>query len=174
MALFKLLWLENLILNKLPAGEEVQIMSFSRSKIGPKLEVRKQPPQKMPWTTFFLSAISFFLRHTWSMMSRAKLGVYSCPSLHISENQEYGQDPRHQFCPKILQSQCTVPHSFHFFLLHFFSFFSFSFFSLFWFFWFDFFFTRVSLFFYTTWGHPYLHRTRVPTWLVLQSKWPIK
>ena len=60
IAWFMATWLENLILNNLPAGEEVQIMPFSRSKIGPKLEVRKQPPQKMPWTTFLLSTISFF------------------------------------------------------------------------------------------------------------------
>ena len=41
ISLFKLLCLENLILNKLPTGEEVQIIPFSRLKVGPKLEVRK-------------------------------------------------------------------------------------------------------------------------------------
>ena len=69
--------LENLILNNLPVGEKVQIMPFSRSKIGPKLEVREQPPWKSSLSHFLLSAISFFFfRHTWSMMSRTKLGVY--------------------------------------------------------------------------------------------------
>ena len=34
----------NLILNNLPAGGEVQIMTFSNSKIGSKLKGRKRPP----------------------------------------------------------------------------------------------------------------------------------
>ena len=84
-------WLENLILNSLPAGGEVQIMTFSRSKIGPKLKGRKQPPRKSSWTTFLLFAISFFLRQTWSIVAQKKWGVYrifiQVPSFSFSRNE---------------------------------------------------------------------------------------
>ena len=100
IAWFMATWLINLILDNLPVGEEVQIMTFCRSKICLKLKGREQPLWKSSWATFFFPR-QFFFRHTWSMMSRTKLGVYSCPSLHISENQEEGKDPRQQFCPKI-------------------------------------------------------------------------
>ena len=33
--------------------------------------------------------------------TRTKMGDYSCPSLHITENQGQGKDYRHTFCPKL-------------------------------------------------------------------------
>ena len=75
---FKATWLENFILNNLPACGEVQIMTFSRSKLSPKLKGRKRPPWKPSWATFLFFAISSFsFRCTWSMIDRKKWGVYT-------------------------------------------------------------------------------------------------
>ena len=51
-------------------------------------------------------------------IARTKWGVYSCPSLHITENQEWGKDKRCTFCPRLLET-------------NYFSFFFFWFFSIF-------------------------------------------
>ena len=60
-------------------------------------------------------------------VARTKLGVYSCPSLRIAENQEQGKDKRRIFCPGLLKQ------IFFFFLIDFFfyflNFFLFLFFS---------------------------------------------
>ena len=81
----------------------------------------------------------FFFRHTWSMMSRTKLGVYSCPSLHIAENQEKGKDKRRIFCPGLLKTNS-------FFFIFFFL--DFSFFYFFGFFWIFFFLLNFSFFYF--------------------------
>ena len=86
-------------------------------------------------------------------VARTKLGVYSCPSLRIAENQELGKDKIRIFCPRLLKANFFF--SFFLFLIFFdFPFsdffysldFSFSifldffFFSIFWiFFFYDFF-----------------------------------
>ena len=58
---------------------------------------------------------------------RTKLGVYSCPSLRIAENQEQGKDKIRKFCPGLLKAK-----NFSFsFLLFFFRFFLFIFFWIF-------------------------------------------
>ena len=54
-------------------------------------------------------------------VARTKFGVYSCPSLHIAENQEWGKDKRRIFCSGLLKTN-----SFSFF------FFFFPFFLIFW------------------------------------------
>ena len=63
-------------------------------------------------------------------VARTKLGVYSCPSLRIVENQEYGKDKRHIFCPELLKTN-SFSFLFVFFFLFFFFFYFFGFFFLF-------------------------------------------
>ena len=126
---FKATWLENLILNNLPIVGEGQIMMFSRSKLGPKLKEIEWTPWKSSWATFLFLAISFFfLRRTWSVIARTKWGVYNCPSLHISENQNIVQRPKTLILSK---NHLTLKHDSHSFILHFFHFFFFIFFLFF-------------------------------------------
>ena len=63
-------------------------------------------------------------------VARTKLGVYSCHSLRIAENQEQGKDRRRIFCPGLLK---TISFFLFFGFLDFFYFF--GFFFLFLFFW---------------------------------------
>ena len=56
-------------------------------------------------------------------VARTKLGVYSCPSLRIAENQEQGKDRRRIFCPRLLKTNSFS--FFFFFVFLFFWFFSF-------------------------------------------------
>ena len=77
-------------------------------------------------------------------VARTKLGVYSCPSLRIAENQEQGKDRRRIFCPRLLKTN----YFFFFLFLFLFLFLDFSFFYFFGFFLFYFFgFSSFSFFF---------------------------
>ena len=65
-------------------------------------------------------------------VARTKLGVYSCHSLRIAENQEYDKDKIHIFCPGLLKTNSFLFSSFLiFFVFPFFVFF-FGFFYFFW------------------------------------------
>ena len=71
-----------------------------------------------------------------NIVARTKLGVYSCPSLRIAENQEQGKDKRRIFCPGLLKTNSfflffSIFLFFHFFLFLFFWIFPFLFFWIF-------------------------------------------
>ena len=149
IAWFKVTWLEKFILNNLPVGGEVQIMRFSRLKLGPKLKGRERPPWKLSWATFFfLRQVFFFLSalDPWYLGQNKVSTVAPLYALLRIRNRAKTKDTN--FVQKSFNPEARLPRFdssfFSFFLFHFIiiiylfiliNFFDFFFiFSFFWFF----------------------------------------
>ena len=153
IARFKATWLENLILNNLLLGGEVQIMTFSRSKLGPKLKGREWPPWKSSWATFFFSRqVFFFLLGAFDPLYPGQMRCLQLPLFMHYWESRIRQRPK---TPILFENHSTLKHGSHSFILHFFIYFFillllFIYFG--WFFWISFdFFPFFEFFFLIFW-----------------------